>query len=207
MLIGLCKSIISPLTPLEKGVNLFIWNLNLSSKVVYIMDHGVVPYQRAFRHGHTSMVWFLKNAFWKSLCYWLGVNQTMDVLLLFNICLKMAVLIIFSMFDLFPSSSPLLSCNYENFRAKINKKLKRHFSAMVPWHLQQGNLYCLSHRKTCWTMTMDNTYLKIGFLGTSSFMVTLTFSFWCKPKWSWDEFNNQSPTLEEQGMTNSHSMM
>ena len=31
--------------------------------VVYITDHDVVPFQRAFFHGHTFMVRFKKNAF------------------------------------------------------------------------------------------------------------------------------------------------
>ena len=34
---------------------------------VNIMDHEVVPCQRVFSHGYTSMVQFLKNASWKSL--------------------------------------------------------------------------------------------------------------------------------------------
>ena len=51
---------------------------------------------------------------------------------------------------------------------------KQHFSTMVPCHLHQENLYCLSHCKIRWTMTMDNVGMKIGLWGTSSSMVTPT---------------------------------
>jgi hypothetical protein len=53
------------------------------------------------------------------------------------------------------------------------------------------DLFCLSHRKTRWTMLVDNVGLKVRLLETSNSMVTLTFFPWCKPKWSRDEFNNQ----------------
>lgn len=43
---------------------------------------------------------------------------------------------------------------------------------MVPSHLRWENLFCLSHCKTHWTMTMNNIDLKIGLLGTLSSMVT-----------------------------------
>jgi hypothetical protein len=35
----------------------------------------------------------------------------------------------------------------------------------------------LSHRKTCWTMSINNVGLKIYFLKTLNFMVTMTFFF------------------------------
>jgi hypothetical protein len=35
--------------------------------VVYIMDHKVVPCQMAFFHGHTSMVNFMQNGYFKAL--------------------------------------------------------------------------------------------------------------------------------------------
>jgi hypothetical protein len=43
----------------------------------------------------------------------------------------------------------------------------------LPFLLEQ--LLCLSHRKTRWTMSVDNVGLKIYLLRTSNFMVTLTF--------------------------------
>ena len=61
--------------------------------------------------------------------------------------------------------------NRENSGFQI---LKWSFYAMVPWHLQRENLFCLSHRNTHWTMTMDNIGLNIGLLESSSSMVTLT---------------------------------
>ena len=33
---------------------------------------------------------------------------------------------------------------------------------VVPWHLQRENLFCPSHCKTRWTMTMDIVGMQIG---------------------------------------------
>ena len=40
------------------------------------------------------------------------------------------------------------------------------------------------HRKSGWTMLVDNVRLEICLLGTSNSMVTVTFFPWCNPKWS-----------------------
>jgi hypothetical protein len=64
-----------------------------------------------------------------------------------------------------------------------------------------GHLFCLSHRKTRWTMSVDYVGLKICLLGTLNSMVTLTFLPRCKLKWSWDEFNSQSHILQGLGTT------
>ena len=69
--------------------------------------------------------------------------------------------------------------------------LKEFFYAMGPHHFLPDHLFCLSHRKTRWTISTDYVGLKLCLLGTSTFMVTLTFF----PKLSWDEFNNQINTL------------
>ena len=145
------------------------------------MDDKVVPCQRAFFHGHTSMVQFLKNAFLKPLGPSLGINQIWTnksdhapksgCADLFDICPKRAILGFFFMFDLLP----FFPCNYCN----KNK----------------------SNYKTRWTMTMDKYMLGNRPFGTSSSMVTLTFFSQCKPKWSGDKFNSQSYILEEQRMT------
>jgi len=64
---------------------------------------------------------------------------------------------------------------------------------MDPCLFLPENFVCLSHHNTRLTISLDDVGLKICFLRTSNFMVTLTFFFpWCKLKWSWDEFNNQS---------------
>ena len=73
----------------------------------------------------------------------------------------------------------------------------------LPWALffllLLEHLFCLSHRKACWTMSMDNVGLEICLMGTSNSMVTLPFFPWCRPKWSRDEFNNQSHILQCHG--------
>ena len=60
--------------------------------------------------------------------------------------------------------------------------------------------------QTDWTMSMDNVGPRICLLGTSNSMITLTFWPWCNPKWSRDEFNNQSWILQGLGAT-SRSMV
>ena len=70
-----------------------------------------------------------------------------------------------------------------------------------PFKKKLEHLFCLSHRKTRWIMPMNNVDLKICFLGTLNFMVTLTFVPWCKPKWSQDEFKSQSQTFQDLGTT------
>ena len=42
------------------------------------------------------------------------------------------------------------------------------------------HLFCLSHRKTRWTMSMDNVGLETCLLGTSNSMATLIFLPCCK---------------------------
>ena len=52
---------------------------------------------------------------------------------------------------------------------------------MGPCRFLHEHLFCLSHRKTRWIMLVDNVGLEICILGTSNYMVTLTFFSWCKP--------------------------
>ena len=79
-----------------------------------------------------------------------------------------------------------------------NKFKKWHFSSMFPWLLQQENLFCISHHKTNWTIIADNICLNISLLGTSCSMLTLVLFFpWCRLRWSWDKFNNQSQNWRE----------
>ena len=72
----------------------------------------------------------------------------------------------------------------------------------MPWALAfflLEHLFCLSHYKTRWSMSVNYVGIKICLLGTSTFMVTSTSFLWCKPKWSHDEFNNQSTLLHGLG--------
>ena len=63
---------------------------------------------------------------------------------------------------------------------------------MGPYCFLSKHLFCLSHHKTHWTMSLDNVSPKIYMLGTSNSMVTLKDFPRCQPKWFRDEFNNQS---------------
>ena len=92
---------------------------------------------------------------------------------------KKAVLRIFFVVWPSPLLFPFFPRTYENVWGSLSLSL-----CMIPWHLQRENLFCLSHCKTCWTMTMINVGLKIDLLGTSSSMVTLTFIYFCSVNWS-----------------------
>jgi hypothetical protein len=63
------------------------------------------------------------------------------------------------------------------------------------------HLWCLFHGKICWAMSVDHVGLKYVFWGPRSFMVTLTFFPWCKPKWSRDKFNIHGQFLRGLGTT------
>ena len=56
---------------------------------------------------------------------------------------------------------------------------------MGPCFLSYHTTFCLSHRNTRWTMSVDYVGLKICLLGTSTSMVTLTFFPWCKRSDPW----------------------
>jgi hypothetical protein len=63
----------------------------------------------------------------------------------------------------------------------------------LPWALAffyQSNSFASPNCKTHWTMPLDNVGFKICLLGTSNFMVPMTFFFLVK--WSHDNLNSQS---------------
>jgi hypothetical protein len=72
---------------------------------------------------------------------------------------------------------------------------------MAPFLFLLEHLFCLSHHKTHWTMSVDNVGLRKYLLGNSNFMVTLIFFPWCRLKWSRNEFNSQSQILQGLGTT------
>ena len=53
-------------------------------------------------------------------------------------------------------------------------------------------------------MSVDIVGFKKYLLKTSNSIVTLTSFPWCKPKWSRDEFNNQSQTLQDRALGRRH---
>ena len=76
----------------------------------------------------------------------------------------------------------------------------------MPFFILLNHLFCLSHRKTHWTLSVDNVGLKTCLSGTLNSMVSLTYFPWCNPKWSRYEFNNQLHILQCLGTT-SRSMV
>jgi hypothetical protein len=63
----------------------------------------------------------------------------------------------------------LLFCKNENYLKTI---------CFLPWgptFFLLEHLFCLSHRNSRWTMSVDNVGLKICLLGTTNSTVTLTF--------------------------------
>jgi hypothetical protein len=67
------------------------------------------------------------------------------------------------------------------FTSPKKNSLKKYYNNITlplgPYLFQLENLFCLSHRKIHWTMSVGNVGLKICLLETSNFMVTLTFFF------------------------------
>ena len=163
---------------------------------VYTMDHEVGPWKMAFFHGPTSIIRFLKKSIYKAFgpltrCKPNGDKEEWPctkkwMWYFFQYMLKNWQL--FIQIQLWP-----FSCLHNLFPKK--------FSAMNPCLFLLQHMFCLSHRKTHWTTSMDNVGLKIHHLVTLNSMVTLTFVPWCKPKWSRDEFNNQSQILHGLGTT------
>ena len=100
------------------------------------------------------------------------MHPKVDVLIIFYICPKKAVLKNKFKFD----HSLVFHC----IRLLFPHRNSLNFTITIFLYI-----FCLSHRKTCWIMSMDNVGLKICLLGISNFMITLTFFPWCKPKWSW----------------------
>ena len=144
---------------------------------------------------------FFLNTFLRPLNPSLGVNRTWakksdhapkgGYAHFFNICPQRAVWGIFFMFDLLPFVFPSFLVTMKKCLAKqnkikkaIDKKLKWHFFAMVPWHLQWENLFCPSHCKTHWTITMDNVGLVNKSFGDLKFQHRSYIFSWCKSKWS-----------------------
>jgi hypothetical protein len=83
---------------------------------------------------------------------------------------------------------------------------------MGPCLFLVDHLFCLSHYKTRWTMSVDYVSLKImstwdlNLHGHSDIFL----SPWCKPKSYMDKFNNQSTLLHglrTSSTTNQHSYM
>ena len=55
------------------------------------------------------------------------------------------------------------------------KWLKQYFSVMGPFHFLPKRLFCFSHRKTRWSVSVNNVRLKICSCGDLELMITLTF--------------------------------
>ena len=117
-----------------------------------------------------------------------------------NICPKREVLVrkninqVWSFFCLLLSLSSLP-------QASIEFLFITTFLCRGPLLFLLEHLFCLSHRKTRWTMLVDNVGLKLCLLGTLNSMIILTFSPWCNLKWSRDVFNDQLEIVHGLGMT------
>ena len=184
-----------------------LFSLFVSLGPVYTMDHEVGPWKMAFFHSPISWSNCLKNQFTKSFGLSLGVNQMWT-----------------KRNDYTPKSGCADFFIYIPEKTVLRKKNNRFwpFSCLhllspqyyfiknyynnisLSWALAfylLDDLSCLSHRKIRWTMLVDNVGIKVCLFGTSNSMVTLIFFPWCKPKWSRDEFNNQSHILNGLGTT------
>ena len=84
----------------------------------------------------------------------------------------------------------------------LKKVILHHFSAMGPCLFLLEHLLCLSHRKTRWTMSVDNVGVKICIFGDFKLHGHSNTIFpWCKLKCFWDVLNIQSNILHGLGTT------
>lgn len=117
--------------------------------------------------------------------------QKMHVLPLFNKCPKRTIWdVLFSCFTFFPSfllNTIIFVLTMLCYGSLIFVMMKHVLPLSPPQTI-------LDH---------DSGYvcLKVKLLGASSSMLLLQVFPWCKPHWSWDEFNNQSHILREQETT------
>ena len=149
---------------------------------------------------------FLKNQFTKPLGPSLGVNQMWTKGMTMHqkwMCWHLWYIYIYPKkcsFEKKKSSlTILLSCLVFIFSSPENVLLNIYYNiSPLSWALAfflLEHLFCLTHHKTRWTVLVNNVVLQRYFLGTSNFMVTLTFFPWCRQKWSRNKFNTQSQTL------------
>ena len=163
----------------QQGINL---------RLVYTMNHVRWPFSRVWLDGPTFTVRFLKNQFTKQLRPSLGANRMWtkrsDLTpksecvrwVFFLRCMpKRAILnkfkfdhalVFFGLRLLFPKKK-----SFEFYYKPFFKTFLCH----GPLLFLLEYLFCLSHRKTRWTMWVDNVGLRTCLLGTWNFMVTLTF--------------------------------
>jgi len=94
----------------------------------------------------------------------------------------------------------LLSSLVFIFFSQQKKSLNFYFNNIsLPWTLAfilLKHLFCFSHRKTYWIMSMDYVGLKYVFWRPQSPWSLWRFFLLCKPKWSQDEFNSQWQILQ-----------
>ena len=159
------------------------------------MDYKVRPWKMAFFNdqipGPTSMVRYFKKNNIESLWAFNRCKPNVDqeewpctkkwmCWFFCNICPTKAIL----KNQIKSNQSWPFSCLHFSPLLKniIKKSLHHHFSAIGPYLILPNHLFCLSHHKTHWAMSVNSVGLKICLLGTSNPMVTLTFFSWCKPR-------------------------
>ena len=153
------------------------------------MDHEVRLWRMVIFHGPTLMVWSLeKKQFTKPLDSSLCGNQMWtkrhdhapksECLDFFNRCLKKKdnfnKIKIKSRLTISLPSLVFVIFFFTKLKKKVlcHRPLPFYFLLFLLEHL-----FCLSHRKICWTVSVDNVSLKIRILETSNSMTTLTFIF------------------------------
>ena len=121
------------------------------------------------------------------------MHQKVNVLIFLSICSEWVILIFFQvdhffvfsyLHFLFPSKNLIEKNKFHSNNLCHGRLPFSTIAPLLPLPLQNP----LDH-------VVDNVGLKICLLGTSNFMVAMSFCPKCKTKWSWDEFNNQSQSL------------
>jgi len=166
----------------------------------YTMDHGRWPSPMVWLHGPASIVrfFFKKKTIYKAFGPLTRCNQDVDQegwpctkkwmwWFFLNIWPRRAVL---------KENLKLDHSLVFIFFSPKKKTYKKHCynNISLPWAptFFYKNTFCLSHCKTRWTMSVDNVGLKTFFGGPLIPRLLWLFFPWCKPKWSWNDLNNQS---------------
>ena len=169
-----------------------VWRASKTFNLEHRLVHLVCAIRAGLHHGSwnrimhgrwpSPMVWFLKKSIYKAFgpltrCK-LKVNQEewpctkSECAGFLNICPKRTILNKKIKLIIFLSSLVFI------FSSQKNISFKPYYNIIsLPWALPflLEHLFCHSHRKTRWTMWVDNVDLEIYLLGTSNSMVTLTF--------------------------------
>ena len=151
-----------------------------------ISEHERWPFPMIWLDGPTSMAQFLKELIYKAFGPLTRCKSNLDKEEWHAPKVNMLISLVYAQNGQFPKrkkfqvwpfflSSPVFIFSSPKKISLKKIRLYYHCSVMGPCLFLLDYLFCLSHRKTGWTMSTGNVGLKICLLRTSNSMVTLIF--------------------------------